>query len=224
MILIPARNEGPRIAAVLQRVQRAMPAVEVVVIANGCEDDTAAQAVRAGATVIYSEPGYGRALLAGYRHVLTHGTTPWVVQLDADGQHPPEAIPDLVAGLKTADVVIGSRLVDGGHAPGWPRRRRWTVRAMGMWASILTGQRLQDVLSGFQAYRREVLPVLVSDFPVELTDANVLVRLHREGFVLAEHGVVMPAREGGRSMHGGWQSAIYAGRTALAATAEARRR
>ena len=223
MILVPARNEAPRIEGVLQRIFAAAPGVEVVVIVNGCVDDTAARAQDAGATVIHSARGYGQALLKGYRYAQVHGVKPWVVQLDADGQHPPEAIVDLVAGLERADVVIGSRFVAGGRAPGWPRRRRWTVHAMGLWTSALTGQRLRDVVSGFQAFKRGVLPVLIRDFPVELTDANVLVRLHRHGFLLAETGVVMPVRVSGESMHGGWQSAIYAGRTALAATAEARR-
>ena len=68
MILIPARNEGPRIGDVVRDVRRLVPGVPVIVVVNGTTDDTAEVAKAAGAEVIYAEPGYGLALMAGYRH------------------------------------------------------------------------------------------------------------------------------------------------------------
>ncbi len=222
MILIPARNEGPRIGAVLEHVAVALPGVPVVVIVNGCTDDTEAVATQAGATVIHSEPGYGAALRAGYRYALGFDDVDWTVQLDADGQHPAAEIPRLLQALERADVVIGSRFVKGGGSPGWPRRRRWTIALLGLATSALTGVRLRDVSSGFQALRRPVLEVLAADFPSELMDANVLARLHKKGFSIDEVGVCMSARQGGESMHGGVKSALYAGKMMLAVLAEIR--
>jgi hypothetical protein len=63
----------------------------------------------------------------------------------------------------------------------------------------------------------------VDDFPLDMVDANVLVRLWRQGFSIHEHGVHMVGRVGGQSMHGGWHSALYAGRMAIQTTREARR-
>jgi glycosyltransferase involved in cell wall biosynthesis len=222
MIIIPARNEAPRVAAIIAASARAAPGVPILVVVNGCEDETAEVAARAGATVIHSDPGYGSALLAGYRYALSQADLPWVVQLDADGQHPACEIPRLLAGLSGADVVIGSRFAEGGHAAGWPRRRRWTIALMGLCTSALTGARLRDVSSGFQALSPAAVQFLASDFPRELTDANVLARLHRAGFVLEEVGVKMAERQGGESMHGGIRSAIYAGKTVLAIMMEMR--
>jgi len=227
MILIPARNEGPRIGDVVRAAQEAMPDVEVVVVVNGCSDDTAHQASDAGARVIRSAPGYGCALLAGYRHALERwsaGQGPdWLVQLDADGQHPPQAIPTLVDALDGAHLVIGSRLVSGGSAGDWAWSRRCAISALGWWTRHISGAPIRDVSSGFQAMRPAVVQTLVEDFPVDMVDANVLVRLWRHGFAIAEQGVHMAPRTGGQSMHGGWQSALYAGRMALQASREARR-
>jgi glycosyltransferase involved in cell wall biosynthesis len=222
MILIPARNEGPRIGRIVRDCQMVCPDVQIVVVVNGCSDDTAAQATAAGAEVIHSPPGYGEALLAGYRHASVQPALPWLLQLDADGQHPIAAIPALLDSLDDADLSIGSRLVSGGAAPGWPRHRRWTIAMMGAVTSVLSGLRVRDVSSGFQAMRPAVVHALAADFPIELTDANVLVRLFRKGFQIVEVPVRMAEREGGTSMHGGWKSLIYAGRTLAAVRAEMR--
>jgi len=222
MILIPARNEAPRIGSVIDQALRMMPGIPVVVIANGCTDRTEENALKAGATVIQSVPGYGAALLEGYRYALGFENVQRIVQLDADGQHSAADIPRLWSALDDSDVVIGSRFVKGGDAPGWPRRRRWTIAALGVATSALTGIRLRDVSSGFQAFRRPVIEALAQDFPCELTDANVLAKLHRLGFSIEEIGVHMKARHGGESMHGGVKSALYAGKTMLALLSEIR--
>ena len=222
MILIPARNEGPRIGGVVDDVHRVAPGVPVVVVVNGTTDDTAEVAAAAGATVLHADPGYGTALMAGYRHALSSPDTAWVIQMDADGQHPAEAIPSLRAALSAHDVVIGSRFAPGGGAEAWPRRRRWTIAALGVATRMLTGCPVRDVSSGYQALSRPALECLEAVFSAELTDANVLARMHRAGLSMGEVGVHMPARSGGESMHGGLDSAIYAGKTLLAVIAEAR--
>ena len=227
MILIPACNEGPRVGAIVSAAKEAAPGVEVVVVVNGCSDDTEEQAHCAGATVIRSPPGYGNALLRGYHHALARWASnkgpKWLVQLDADGQHPADAIPVLLAELKHSHLVIGSRLAPGGEALQWPKRRKWTVTALGWWTQLVSGAPIRDVSSGFQAMRPDVVRTLVQSFPVDMVDANILVRLWREGYLIQEVGVQMEARQGGESMHGGWQSALYAGRMLVETSREARK-
>jgi len=222
VILIPARNEAPRVGHVVRAVRKACPATPVVVVVNGCTDETAAVAIDAGAHVIESAPGYGNALLSGYRYALQCDDLHWVVQMDADGQHPAASVPRLVDALECADAVVGSRLVHGGSAAGWPRRRRWTIRAMGVATRWMSGLCIADVTSGFQAFRPEVVSMLAQEFDPQLTDANVLVRMKRWGFTITEVGVPMESRTGGVSMHGGWRSAIYAGKTLMAVSQEIR--
>ena len=222
MILIPASNEGPRIAEVVAGCHLVCPNVRIVVVVNGCSDDTEQQAINAGAEVIHSEKGYGEALLAGYRFASQIPDLPWLLQMDADGQHPSESIPVLLDALDSADLSIGSRLAAGGSAPGWTFSRRCTISVMSSVTRFLSGLNVRDVVSGFQAMRPEVVHHLAADFRTDLTDANVLVRLYRKGFKIVEVPVRMQARDGGRSMHGGLKSLIYAGRTLIAVRSEMR--
>lgn len=222
MILIPASNEGPRIGAVIAECRLVCPDVPVVVVVNGCTDDTEAQALAAGATVIHSNHGYGEALLTGYRYASQHPNLPWLLQMDADGQHPASSIPVLLDALDVASLSIGSRFAPGGSACGWAHSRRWAITLMSSVTKLLSGLSVRDVSSGFQAMRPEVVHHLAADFPTDLTDANVLVRLHRKGFRIVEVPVQMNARTGGNSMHGGWKSLIYVGRTLIAVRSEMR--
>ena len=93
---------------------------------------------------------------------------------------------------------------------------------MGVATRLMSGLSVVDVTSGFQAFRPGVVSFLAQEFDAELTDANVLVRLKRNGFSIKEVGVSMAERTGGESMHGGLRSAIYAGKTLMAVSQEIR--
>ena len=192
--LIPARNEGPRVGAIVRGALNHVDSVLVVV--NGCEDDTAEQARAAGAEIIESAPGYGHALLAGYRHLRGRS----VIQLDADGQHPPEEIPRLVSVLAEADLVVGSRFM-GAPCYRVPLTRRAAIYGLSVLTSMMIRQRVRDVTSGFHALSPRAVAVFADHFPAEMADANVLVLADRLGLALQEVPVVMRQRSGGFGMH-----------------------
>ncbi|MCB9743117.1 MAG: glycosyltransferase family 2 protein [Alphaproteobacteria bacterium] len=212
--LIPARDEGPRVGAVVRGVRQHVSRVLVVV--NGSSDDTAARAEEAGAEVIFSAPGYARALAAGYRALAGGGP---VIQLDADGQHPPDAAPALLEALGEADLVIGSRFLgEAGYVV--PRARSLGIRALSAWTWTLTGLRVRDVTSGLQALSPAAVALFAQGFPEQLADANVLIWAWRQGLVIHELPVAMRVREGGASMHAGAPAVGYAARVALAGLLE----
>lgn len=214
MVVVPARNEGPRIGPVLDRLAAALPGVDVVVVANGCTDDTVAQAEGRGVPVILSAEGYAPALLAGLEHALrVWGAAPpagaWLCQLDADGQHPPEALSRLVAALTEAHVVIGSRWAGTLGPPWMPRGRRWGIWALSGWARLRAGLTVRDVTSGMQACRAEVVPWLVDQLRAGRVDTDLLVAMDRAGHRLLEVPVQMAPRQGGESQHGGLDAVGY---------------
>lgn len=208
-MVIPAYNEAGRISEVLDRVREITPA-DVLVVDDGSSDATRLEAQRSGARVA-THPvnlGYGLALQTGYRYALRHGYDS-VVQLDADGQHDPAHIPELVAGLERADVVVGSRFLNGGtyRAP-WARR-------VGMWVfgtigGLLSRTRLTDPTSGYQAVSRDAMAFYAHDrYPSDYPDADTLAMVSRSGLRVLELPVRMLPSPAGKSMHAGIVRSVY---------------
>ncbi len=212
LVIVPAHNEAPRIAAVVCGVRMALPAADIAVINDASTDETAAQAREVGALVLPHPVnlGYGAALETGYLHALESGYN-YVLQMDGDGQHLAEELPKLLAPLAAgeADLVIGSRYLAGGQyrAPLPRRMGQLFFRAL-VW--LLTRRRLTDPTSGFQGLNRDALRFMVSGiFPPDYPDADVLTMTAKAGLRLMEVPVRMATREGGVSMHSGLKPLYY---------------
>jgi glycosyltransferase involved in cell wall biosynthesis len=219
LVLIPAYNEAPRIGEVLEAARRHAPDFDRLVVDDASRDDTAAVARRAGACVVRHpfNMGYGAALQTGYRWALRHGY-PVVVQLDADGQHDPAAVPELASPVLSGelDLVLGSRFHAGSRYRMQPLRRlgsRW-FSALVRW---ITGVEVSDPTSGLQALSPAVLRLYTSDaFPADYPDADMTVLLHRNGFRFGERPVHMLERPDVPSMHGGLGAIYYVYKMTLA--------
>ena len=213
IVVIPARNEAERIGRVLAGVRAELPEANVVVVDDGSQDATAAIASRAGARVVRHafSLGYGAALQTGYRFARLQPFDR-LVQLDADGQHDPASLHDLLARLDREDVdlVIGSRYLNAGDAPRGGKLRRVGSKMFAWLVTSWTGVRITDPTSGYQAMNRRTLELLVLDhFPEDYPDADVLILASRAGLRLAEVPVRMHPRSGGVSMHRGSRAAYY---------------
>jgi glycosyltransferase involved in cell wall biosynthesis len=153
--VIPAYRAAEVLPGVLARLARAVPHAAVIVVDDGSDDDTARAAARAGAAVLRHPVnlGKGHALATGLAAAVEGGHD-IVVTLDADGQHPPEAIPLLVAPVASgaADLVVGARARAGGK----PLRRKVANWLSSTLLSRAVGFVVPDSQSGFRAMRREV--------------------------------------------------------------------
>jgi glycosyltransferase involved in cell wall biosynthesis len=150
-VVIPAMNEAEAIASVVTRLRSAAPWREIIVVDDGSEDGTGAQAEAAGARVIrhpYNK-GNGAAVKTGIRNASGE----FILIVDADGQHQPEDACRLVARLGDYDLVIGARSAATHASAG----RRVGNAALNWLAGYLTGRRIPDLTSGFRAARREYL-------------------------------------------------------------------
>lgn len=155
--IIPAYNEGTRVADVVIGAAQFLP---VLVVDDGSADDTAAQAEAAGALVLGQSPnqGKGAALRAGFRHALAEGYDA-VVTLDADGQHDPAELPKFLDlfDQQHPDLIIGQRRLR--HMPPLRRLANYLGRKSFSWA---IGQPIPDNQSGYRLISRRLLEELAS--------------------------------------------------------------
>jgi glycosyltransferase involved in cell wall biosynthesis len=212
LVVIPALNEEEQIATVVQQVTEQVPEAQILVVNDGSSDRTEQKALACGAKVL-SHPfnmGYGVALQTGYKYAWKYGFD-YVLQMDGDGQHDAQYLRVLLAEVKEGkvDVVIGSRFLrEGGYHV--PLLRRMGMLLFGFIASRVSGQKITDPTSGYQALGRRVIEFYTRDaFPGDYPDADVLVMLHRAGLRVQEVPVAMRPNSNGRSMHSGLKPLYY---------------
>jgi hypothetical protein len=213
LLIIPAYNEAKRIAGVVASVKGLYPGLDILVVDDGSGDSTDEVAKKAGAGVV-SLPfnlGYGVALETGYFYAKDGGYK-YILQMDADGQHEPKYLADLIRALKqgAGDLVIGSRFFrESEYQTGFARKIGSVIFAK--IASFLTGQKITDSNSGFKALNKNVIDFFTSGyFPSDYPDADMIILLNRCGFKIAEVPVIMYANtKKNESMHGGVIKPMY---------------
>lgn len=211
VIIIPAYNESERIVSTIVGI-REFSNADIIVVNDGSTDNTANEAKVAGVFLIDLpfNLGYGAALQTGFKYALKKGYR-FAVQMDADGQHDPAAIPSLIEPVINGevDVALGSRFSNRGDYRA-PFMRRVGVSFFAFITSILTGKRITDSTSGFQALNRKVMEFFASDlYPVDYPDADVIIMLKRRGIKFMEVPVKMKMAVGKVSMHSGVVKPLY---------------
>jgi dolichol-phosphate mannosyltransferase len=164
VICLPTYNEREN----LERMLRALAdkGVEVLVIDDNSPDGTGELADRLAAeldfvSVLHRErkEGLGPAYLAGFGRALAGGAE-LVLEMDADFSHDPTDVPRLIEAARDADLVLGSRYVDGGTIANWGPVRRFVSAGGSLYARLVLGVPVHDLTGGFKCFRREVLEAL----------------------------------------------------------------
>jgi dolichol-phosphate mannosyltransferase len=163
-VVIPTYNEADTIAALVDAVRAEIEGERrVLIVDDASPDGTGDIADRLAAehddvNVLHRDRklGLGPAYVAGFRVALDGGAER-IVQMDADFSHEPQALPDLLAALADADLVLGSRYVDGGSIHDWGAGRRAISRLGSRYARAALGVRVHDLTGGFKAWRRAAL-------------------------------------------------------------------
>lgn len=209
LFIIPAYNEEEALPGVLVELAEAYPDADVVVIDDGSSDGTATVA-RAGGAVVLQLPynlGIGGALRTGFRYAVRKGYQRGV-QFDADGQHHPDEVPALLAGLDAgADMVVGSRFLDG-RPPGYHvgRLRKAAMGVLTVTMRRIAGKDFSDTSSGFRAFSRPVLEFFAETYPAEYMESvEALFSTVRAGYEVIEVPVTMRNRELGAPSNRTWR-------------------
>jgi len=164
-VVLPTYDEADNLGPISTAILDALPAATLLVVDDGSPDGTgdladhlAAEDARIRVRHRAAKEGLGRAYLDGFGVALESGAQ-IVIQIDADFSHDPAVLPRLIAPLTagTADLVIGSRYVDGGAIVDWGMGRRFISRAGSLFARTILRVPPHDLTGGFKAWRATTL-------------------------------------------------------------------
>ncbi|NJL71571.1 MAG: polyprenol monophosphomannose synthase [Candidatus Competibacteraceae bacterium] len=210
-IIIPTYNEVDNIALLVRRIAEVLPGVHVLIVDDASPDGTADLAEslannadldlrilrRAGKT------GLGSAYTDGFTHALALWPEAEVIcQMDADLSHDPAYLPAMIAALEHADLVIGSRYVDGISIVNWPLDRLIVKLTCTAYARLTTGLPVTDCTSGFKCFRAPVLrqmdlkTIRASGYAFQIETS---FRAWRAGRVLVDYPIIFYERRHGES-------------------------
>jgi dolichol-phosphate mannosyltransferase len=208
LVVIPTYNEADNVRIIVDRLRRAVPAAEVLIADDNSPDGTGAIADELAAAdshvhVLHraAKQGLGAAYLAGFAWAREQGFDV-AVEMDADGSHQPEYLPQILDTLADNDLVLGSRYVRGGKVVNWPAHRFLLSRTANLYVRLALGMPVKDATAGFRAYRMPVLDKIDVDtvssqgycFQIDLA-----WRTQRNGFRVAEVPITFVERERGAS-------------------------
>ena len=215
LVVVPAFNEVKSIGQVVNQVVTF--GFQTLVVDDGSIDQTADVARQHGAHVV-SLPlnsGVGGALRCGFRYAVENGFAA-VIQCDADGQHLPNHLIDLVdaANRTNAHMMIGSRFGSENTTHDPTLLRRFAMSVLSKVAQHATKHKITDSTSGFRLIRQPLLGELAVQLPAYyLGDTfETVVVAGRAGYHIEEIGVAMAPREFGNSSSGDVRSILLIGK------------
>ena len=210
LVITPTYNEAGNLETTVAAIFAAAPLVDVLIVDDASPDGTGAIADGLAAdsrvSVLHrtGKEGLGRAYVAGFGLALERGYDV-VVQMDADGSHPADALPDLLAALaadRHVGLAIGSRWVPGGSLVDWAAGRRILSRAGNAYARAMLRLGVRDVTAGYRAYRADVL----RDLPLDQIDSrgycfqiDMTLRTVDAGWLIVERPIEFRERTSGKS-------------------------
>lgn len=220
-VVVPAFNEASNLKSVLQdlstlkRTQSEWD-FQVVVVNDGSTDETAQVLEECSSVfdfhVIHHKInlGIGRAVQSGLLWGLSRDVD-CVIQVDGDGQHPANFIPEVLGPLfrGEADMAVGSRYLPGSEFNVSTEFRQRGTQAFSLLLRWLVGVRIHDVTSGFRAYSRDALRAIAAKYPDDYPEVEVFVPIARAGYRIREVPVKMKTRQGGASSITPWRSVYY---------------
>jgi dolichol-phosphate mannosyltransferase len=207
LVCVPTYDEAENVGPITAAILAAAP-VDVLVVDDASPDGTgeladgiAAREPRVHVLHRARKEGLGRAYLAAFGWALARDYA-LVLEMDADFSHAPAHLPAILAAARDADLVLGSRYVDGGGTVNWGPGRRLLSRGGSLYARSVLRLPYRDLTGGFKCFRREVLEAI--DLPtVQCTgyafQIELTYRAHRRGFRIAEVPIVFEDRRVGRS-------------------------
>ncbi|WP_040160699.1 polyprenol monophosphomannose synthase [Nigerium massiliense] len=213
LVIIPTYNEVDNVDMITGRLRASVPEADILIADDNSPDGTGERADELAAEddhikVLHrkGKEGLSAAYLASFRWGLERGYDV-LVEFDADGSHQPEQLPQILAALRNADMVKGSRWVKGGSVVNWPKSRELLSRGGGVWTWLMLGIPVKDVTGGLNAFRADTLRAIIDDVEAGGSGGYGIQRdltwnAYRKGFRIVEVPIEFRERERGDSKMG----------------------
>jgi dolichol-phosphate mannosyltransferase len=209
LVIIPTYNEAKNLPQIVPLILKQDPRIEVLVVDDNSPDGTgrladelAEREPRVHVMHREGKKGLGTAYRAGFRWALERDYE-YVFEMDADFSHDPKHLPEFLHAAEEADLVLGSRYLNGRvTVVNWPITRLMLSYAANVYARLITGLKVADATGGFKCFRRRVLAAIDLNavrsngysFQIEMS-----LRAARSGFRIKEIPIVFVDRTEGRS-------------------------
>ncbi len=208
LVIIPTYNESENIEKIVPLVMEKDPSIHVLIVDDNSPDGTGRIADEMAKKddrvfVIHREKksGLGTAYIAGFKFALEKGYD-LIFEMDCDFSHDPKYVPHFLKAIQEADLVLGSRYIDGVNVINWPMSRLLLSYYANVYSRLVTGLPVKDATSGFKCFRREVLEAIDFNrvksngysFQIEMS-----FRAWKKGFKIKEIPIVFEDRKVGQS-------------------------
>lgn len=208
LVILPTYNERENIEPMLDKLLALPYGLDVLVVDDNSPDGTAALVAERAKTServhLLRRPGklgLGSAYRDGFRFALEHGAE-YVFEMDADFSHDPEAVGEFLQAAQDADIVLGSRYLNGVTVVNWPLSRLILSYSANVYTRLVTGLPLADATGGYKCFRRRALEGIRLDrvksegysFQIEMS-----FRCWKRGFRIKEIPILFVDRRAGVS-------------------------
>lgn len=212
LVVVPTYNERENLPPLTQRLSALPVPVEVLVVDDNSPDGTgklademAARNPRIHVLHRTEKNGLGRAYIAGFKWALEQGFE-FVFEMDGDLSHNPDDIPMFLEAARDADLVLGSRYINGIRIINWPLSRLMLSKGAAKYVKLVTGMPITDPTGGYKCFRRRALQAINLDlihsngysFQIEMTH-----KLWRQGMKVVEVPIIFTDRFQGHSKMSG---------------------
>src|SRR5437667_6418289 len=212
LVVVPTFNERENLPPLAQRILALPVTVDLLVVDDNSPDGTGKLANELAAEfpsvhVLHrtEKNGLGRAYIAGFKWALERDYD-FVFELDGDFSHNPDDIPMFLEAAKEADLVLGSRYLNGIRIINWPLSRLILSKSAAKYVHVVTGMPFTDPTGGYKCFRRCALEAINLDevrsngysFQIEMTH-----KLWRQGMKVVEVPIVFTDRFQGHSKMSG---------------------
>ena len=212
LVVVPTYNERENLPPLAQRILALPAPVDLLVVDDNSPDGTGKIADQLAAEfpsihVLHrnEKAGLGRAYIAGFKWALERGYD-LAFELDGDFSHNPDDIPMFLEAAKNADLVLGSRYLNGIRIINWPLSRLMLSKSAAKYVQIVTGMPFTDPTGGYKCFHRQALEAINLDevrsngysFQIEMTH-----KLWRQGMRVVEVPIVFTDRFQGHSKMSG---------------------